>query len=149
MEISESSLEAKCSNSVTRNFVSSKQSDIFEKESKNVSNVDLCKVPKSKLHLTKKQTMSDFQFQLTMKLITTQVCPNQICPDQVCPATFAPTQVCPDPNLPKAKFAQTQVCPGQICPDPYLPKPNLPRAKFVPKRVYVSKNHQNCQISMD
>ena len=53
LEISESSLEDKCSNSVTRNFVSSKQSDIFGKESKNVSNVDLCKVPKSKLHLTK------------------------------------------------------------------------------------------------
>ena len=68
LEISESSLEAKCSNSVTRNFVSSKQSDIFGKESKNVSNVDLCKVSKSKLHLTKKQTKSDFEFQLTMKL---------------------------------------------------------------------------------
>ena len=68
LEISESSLEAKCSNSVTINFVFSKQSDIFGKESKNVSNVDLSKVPKSKLHLTKKQTMSDFQFQLTMKL---------------------------------------------------------------------------------
>ena len=82
-------------------------------------------------------------------MITSQVCPNQIFPDQVCPATFAPAQVCPDPNLPEAKFAQTQVCPGQICPDPYLPKPNLPRAKFAPKEVYVSKNQQNCQISMD
>ena len=79
---------------------------------------------KSKPHLTKKWTTSDFQFQL----ITTKVCPDQVCP---------------------AKFAQTQVCPGQICPDPYLPKPNLPRAKFAPKEVYVSKNQQNCQISMD
>ena len=74
---------------------------------------------------------------------------SQVCPNQICSATFAPTQVCPDPNLPEAKFAQTQVCPGQICPDPYLPKPNLPRAKFAPKEVYVSKNQQNCQISMD
>ena len=88
-------------------------------------------------------------YQVDVSRITTQVCPNQIFPDQVCPATFAPTQVCPDPNLPKAKFAQTQVCLGQICPDPYLPEPNSPRAKFALKEIYVSKNQENCQISIN
>ena len=134
--------------------------------------------PKSKPHLPKKRTTSDFQFQLTMKLwdgqkvnyiwLKSKQCLifNSNLPWNWLQPKFAQTkfarpllsqtQVCPtqhqvylDPNLPEAKFAQTQVCPGQICPDPYLPKPNSPRAKFALKEIYVSKNQENCQISMN